>query len=52
MLRLLNALVFDEERVINELLAEYAGAHALLVRKSELVQNYSALGTLQRPVNL
>lgn len=47
----LNAVVSDEEWGGNELLAEYAGTSALLVRKSELVQNYSEQGAQQRPVS-
>jgi hypothetical protein len=46
-----NAVLSDEGWVVNELLAEYAGTPALLVRKSELVQNYSEQGTLQSAVS-
>ncbi|MGU9756270.1 DUF2913 family protein [Serratia marcescens] len=47
----INAVVADEEWGPDELLAEYAGTQALLVRKSELVKNYSEQGILQHPVS-
>lgn len=47
----INGVVSDEEWEPDELLAEYAGTPGLLVRKSELVQNYSEQGALQSPVS-
>ncbi|WP_155483886.1 DUF2913 family protein [Trabulsiella odontotermitis] len=47
----INAVVTDEEWGQEKLMAEFEGESALLVRKSELMRNFSHQGVMLAPVN-